>query len=369
MQEIAVDEPVHEADIASVSAISASCVGAQQLRFMRRAPERTERRLISSEERELLALYEVLAAGQRRILSSKRRRSIRTSKTEGPWEESVLDAVAAHKLTKHMGEPNQLPALGIPCAITSPGGILHLTVKPLSAVAEKRITEYDLVLVSKNGESIGIVRPEVRTVRPGDDIWSKVREYAKDYQFIDSLCELDKNTYHIVMANLDTVVVPLGKGIAGHLRAAQTRLMHAFSSRVRNHVQPVAHVCRSLYTDPSTQLMELQALRDFAWAQGMSDGVRSVLSGAHAELKSAVQGFEQMKALVVTPAIGSMHVQQQGVAVASSIVLVVPGSPHEDTVMGRRRDTVCNGEGLVDATVLAERMAGGVSAAATIVAS
>ena len=73
-------------------------------------------------------------------------------------------------------------------------------------------------------------------------------------------------------------------------------------------------MCKSLHTDPGTQVTELQTLRDFAGAQGMSNGVTSVLCGAHTELKSAVQGFEEMKAHVMAPAIGSMHVQQ-GVAV------------------------------------------------------
>ena len=61
---------------------------------------------------------------------------------------------------------------------------------------------------------------------------AKVLENAQDYQFIDSLRELDRDIYHVVIVNADTFVVPLGKGLAGHLRAAQTRLMHAFSSKV-----------------------------------------------------------------------------------------------------------------------------------------
>jgi hypothetical protein len=63
----------------------------------------------------------------------------------------------------------------------------------------------------------------------------------------------------------------------------------------------------------------------------MSIGVTAVLCGAHAKIKSAVQGFEEMKARLMTLAIGSMHVQQ-GVAVASRVVLVVPGSTREDAV-------------------------------------
>ena len=91
----------------------------------------------------------------------------------------------------------------------------------------------------------------------------------------------------------------------------------------------------------------------------MSNGVTTVLCGAHAELKSAVQGFEEMKALVMTPAIGSMHVQQ-GVAVASSVVLVVQGSTNEDTVsMATHWDIVPEGGGLVKVTVVAEGMGHG----------
>jgi hypothetical protein len=86
----------------------------------------------------------------------------------------VLDSVAAHKLNNHMGEHNELPALAEPCAVKSPVGILHLTAKPLSAVAKKRVDEFDLVLLSTNGVCIGIVRRGLRTVRPGDAIWSEV---------------------------------------------------------------------------------------------------------------------------------------------------------------------------------------------------
>ena len=132
-----------------------------------------------------------------------------------------------------------------------------LTAKPFSGVAKKRVDEFDLVLLSTNGECIGIVRPGLRTVRPGDAIWAEVLEYAQSYQSIHSLRELDRDTYHVVIANADTFVVPLGKGLAGHPRAAQTRLMHAISSNMREHVQPVAHVCKSLYTDPGTQVTEL----------------------------------------------------------------------------------------------------------------
>ena len=70
-----------------------------------------------------------------------------------------------------------------------------------------------------------------------DAIWKEVLEYALGYQFIDSLRELDRDTYHVVIANTDTFVVPLlGKGLARHLRSAQTRLMHAISSNMREHV-------------------------------------------------------------------------------------------------------------------------------------
>ena len=76
-----------------------------------------------------------------------------------------------------------------------------------------------------------------------------------------------------------------------------------------------------------------------------------------------------MKARVMSPAVGSMHVQQ-GVAVASRVVLAGPGSTKEDAVsMSMRRDTVPEGADLVEATVVAEGMPQrAVAAAATIVA-
>ena len=63
----------------------------------------------------------------------------------------------------------------------------------------------------------------------------------------------------------------------------------------------------------------------------MSNVVTWVLCGAHRELKSAVDGFEELKARVMTPAIGSMHVQQD-MTVASKVVLAEPGSTKEHSV-------------------------------------
>jgi hypothetical protein len=95
-------------------------------------------------------------------------------------------------------------------------------------------------------------------------------------------------TYHDVIANEDTCVVPPGRDFTGRLRAPQTRLM---SSR-RKRIQPVAHLHKSVYT---AQVTLLQKLRDFAWGKGTIDGVTAMLCGAHDELKFAARRNESTR--------------------------------------------------------------------------
>ena len=82
-------------------------------------------------------------------------------------------------------------------------------------------------------------------------------EYAHGHHYIDSLRELNRDTYYVVIANANTCVVPLSRD----RRALQTRLMHAISSSMRKCTQPVAQLHNALFADLCAQVTELLTAR------------------------------------------------------------------------------------------------------------